>query len=170
MRWRKMKINWKKMKKENGFQRFLSETDLLYNNRSFQRDNIQLYFLGFKVKRTTTLQLWPSYSNSIIAAIPSFLEEKNSSSSVFFTGENPKDQLDSIRHFEEFCRSHLKCNINEKRPLPQYITHLLRVRVCVTFSQKSGTKIRKNSKNYRFLTFSMNKNYSKNRFLRCFFV
>ena len=95
----------KKMKKENGFQRFLSETDLLYNNRSFQRDNIQFYFLGFKVKRTTTLQLWPSYSNSIIAAIPSFLEEKNSSSSVFFTGENPKDQLDSIRHFEEFCRS-----------------------------------------------------------------
>ena len=105
--WWKMKINWKKMKKENGFQRFLSETDLLYNNRSFQRDNIQFYFLGFKVKRTTTLQLWPSYSNSIIAAIPSFLEEKNSSSSVFFTGENPKDQLDSIRHFEEFCRSSL---------------------------------------------------------------
>ena len=96
----------KKMKKENGFQRFLSETDLLYNNRSFQRDNIQFYFLGFKVKRTTTLQLWPSYSNSIIAAIPSFLEEKNSSSSVFFTGENLKDQLDSIRHFEEFQQQH----------------------------------------------------------------
>ena len=151
------------MKRENRFQRFLSETDLLYNNRSFLERQYSILFLGIQGKTNDNAA---SCFDHHIAIASSPLSHR------FW-----KKRIPAHRSFSQVktlkinwipfvilknsagrrpCRSHLKCNINEKRPLPQYITHLLRVRVCVTFSQKSGTKIRKNAINYRFLTFSTN--------------